>query len=294
MSEQELQAQNLFDVSGFVAVVTGGGSGIGLMATQTLAANGARVYIIGRRQEVLNRVAERYSSKGQIFPIQGDISDTASIRAIAADLEKREEKGINILVNNSGVSPELKAKEESTQIDFTDPHAVGQWMVRDGVEAWRESYAGNVAAHHFLTAALLPLLRKGGQAIPGHSSAIINISSAAGITKTHSQGQFAYSSSKAAFLHLTKEWAHTFVPLRIRANCIAPGLFPTEMTTGVSDENQKSRLEGAGFHFPAGRVGKETDIGSALLYLASRAGTYVNGQVVHVDGGLLLKSPSTE
>lgn len=68
MSEQELQAQNLFDVSGFVAVVTGGGSGIGLMATQTLAANGARVYIIGRRQEVLNRVAERYSSKGQIFP----------------------------------------------------------------------------------------------------------------------------------------------------------------------------------------------------------------------------------
>lgn len=66
--QQELESQNLFDVTGFVAVVTGGGSGIGLMATQALAANGARVYIIGRRQEVLERVAQKYSAKGQIFP----------------------------------------------------------------------------------------------------------------------------------------------------------------------------------------------------------------------------------
>lgn len=147
-------------------------------------------------------------------------------------------------------------------------------MVRDGVEAWREAYAGNVAAHHFFTAALLPLLRKGGQAIPGHSSAIINISSSAGITKTHSQGQFAYSSSKAAFLHLTKEWAHTFVPLRIRANCIAPGLFPTEMTTGTSDEHQKSHLEGAGFHFPAGLSAFSSF--SVCIYISMKGQVLIN------------------
>ncbi|KAJ9292768.1 hypothetical protein DTO271G3_8467 [Paecilomyces variotii] len=293
MSSDELVAQTLFDVKGFVAVVTGGGSGIGLMAAQALAANGARVYVVGRRNEPLQTVAKKYASNGQIIPLPGDIAHTDGVKAIAAELEKNEAKGINILINNAGVSPESRASSEADKVDFSDANAVGKWMVLDGTEAWRESYAGNVAAHHFLTAALLPLLNKGREAIPGHSSSIINITSTAGITKTHSRGQFAYSSSKAAFLHLTQEWAHTFVPLRIRVNSIAPGLFPSEMTTGGSDENQKSHITGAGQHFPAGRTGRETDIGSAVLYLASRAGTYVNGQVVHVDGGLLLKTPST-
>ncbi|XHG04214.1 hypothetical protein AWENTII_007492 [Aspergillus wentii] len=178
-------------------------------------------------------------------------------------------------------------------------------MTNDGPEAWRIAYAGNVAAHQFLTAALLPLLDKGAKAAPGHTSVVVNVASVAGLTKTHSQGQFAYSSSKAALLHLTREWAHAFMGLSIRVNCIAPGLFPSEMSTGWSDENQKSWLGDAGKKFPAGelfflqglvwvysfadgvagRVGRESDIGSVVLYLCSRAGTYVNGQVIHVDGG---------
>lgn len=150
------------------------------------------------------------------------------------------------------VSRPRKAKDEEASLNFSNAESVSKWMVRDGPEAWNTAYGGNVPSHHFMTAALLPLLKKARENIPGHSSSIVNISSAAAITKTHSQGQFAYSSSKAAFLHLTKEWAHTFVPLRIRANCIAPGLFPTEMTTGHSDENQKSHIQNAGQHLPAG------------------------------------------
>jgi NAD(P)-dependent dehydrogenase (short-subunit alcohol dehydrogenase family) len=159
-------------------------------------------------------------------------------------------------------------------------------MTRDGADAWRIAYAGNVWSHHFLTAALLPLLVKGAKAAPGHSSVVLNVASVAGVTKTHSQGQFAYSSSKAALIHLTREWAHTFMPLGVRVNCIAPGVFPNEISMGRFDEDRRSRQEEElGKKFPAGRVGRESDIGSVVLYLCSKAGTYVNGQIVNVDGG---------
>jgi NAD(P)-dependent dehydrogenase (short-subunit alcohol dehydrogenase family) len=126
-------------------------------------------------------------------------------------------------------------------------------MTRDGADAWRIAYAGNVWSHHFLTAALLPLLVKGAKAAPGHSSVVLNVASVAGVTKTHSQGQFAYSSSKAALIHLTREWAHTFMPLGVRVNCIAPGVFPNEISMGRFDEDRRSRQEEElGKKIPAG------------------------------------------
>lgn len=122
----------------------------------------------------------------------------------------------------------------------------------EGPETWQQTFAVNVTAHFFVTAALLKALNKGRENTPGHSSSVINISSIAGSTKTHSGGQFAYSSSKAAISQLTRMLAYTLVPLRIRVNGIAPGLFPSEMTTGSSDENQKSEIKGKGGSFPAG------------------------------------------
>ncbi|OJJ44969.1 hypothetical protein ASPZODRAFT_153293 [Penicilliopsis zonata CBS 506.65] len=288
MATQDLEAHKLFQVEGYVAVVTGGGTGIGLMAAQTLAANGARVYIIGRRKDVLEAAAMKYSSKGEIVPLPGDISHPDGIQAIADLLSELESSGINILINNAGAAPEHTAKHSTSSTDLTSSHAISKWMIADGVSAWHTSYVANVASHHFLTASLLPLLDKAKEAAPGHTSCVINIASVAGLTKTHSMGQFAYSSSKAALIHLTREWAHTFLPLQVRVNCLAPGLFPSEMSTETrADENQKSRFkEGVGSSLPAGRVGCESDIGSVILWLASRAGTYVNGQVVHVDGGV--------
>ncbi|RHZ58234.1 SDR family NAD(P)-dependent oxidoreductase [Aspergillus thermomutatus] len=292
INAHDLEAATLFEVKGYVAVVSGASNGIGLMAAQTLAANGARVYIIGTREEILDTVGEKYSFNGQIIPLPGDTSTTDGIRGIAAELNRAEEQGINILVNSAGVTSEPRAKATSSDVDFTDPDSVSRWMTRDGADAWRIAYAGNVWSHHFLTAALLPLLDKGSRAAPGHSSVVLNVASVAGLTKTHSQGQFAYSSSKAALIHLTREWAHTFVPLGIRVNCIAPGVFPNEISMGRFDEDRKSRLEEeVGKRFPAGRIGRESDIGSVVLYLCSRAGTYINGQIINLDGGLLLKSP---
>ncbi|KAH1316095.1 hypothetical protein KXV58_006080 [Aspergillus fumigatus] len=288
----DLEAATLFEVRGYVAVVTGAGNGVGLMVAQTLAANGARVYIIGTREEILDTIGEKYSFKGQITPLPGDTSTTDGIRGIAAELTKAESKGINILINSASVTSEPRAKSTSSDTDFTDPDAVSRWMTCDGADAWRIAYAGNVWSHHFLTAALLPLLVKGAKAAPGHSSVVLNVASVAGLTKTHSQGQFAYSSSKAALIHLTREWAHTFLPLGVRVNCIAPSVFPNEISVGRFDEDRRSRQEEELWRkIPAGRVGRETDIGSVVLYLCSKAGTYVNGQIVNVDGGLLLKSP---
>ncbi|GIK05686.1 hypothetical protein Aspvir_009799 [Aspergillus viridinutans] len=288
----DLEAATLFEVKGYVAVVTGASNGVGLMAAQTLAANGARVYIIGTREEILDTIGEKYSFNGQVTPLPGDTSTTDGIRGIAAELTKAESKGINILINSAGVTSEPRAKATSSDIDFTDPDAVSRWMTRDGADAWRIAYAGNVWSHHFLTAALLPLLVKGAKAAPGHSSVVLNVASVAGVTKTHSQGQFAYSSSKAALIHLTREWAHTFMPLGVRVNCIAPGVFPNEISVGRFDEDRRSmQQEEVGKKFPAGRVGRESDIGSVVLYLCSKAGTYINGQIVNLDGGLLLKSP---
>ncbi|GIJ92029.1 hypothetical protein Asppvi_011004 [Aspergillus pseudoviridinutans] len=288
INAHDLEAATLFEVKGYVAVVTGASNGVGLMAAQALAANGARVYIIGTREEILDTIGEKYSFNGQITPLPGDTSTTDGIRGIAAELTKAESKGINILINSAGVTSEPRAKATSFDIDFTDPDAVSRWMTRDGADAWRIAYAGNVWSHHFLTAALLPLLVKGAKAAPGHSSVVLNVASVAGVTKTHSQGQFAYSSSKAALIHLTREWAHTFIPLGVRVNCIAPGVFPNEISMGRFDENRKSRQEeDVGKKFPAGRVGRESDVGSVVLYLCSKAGTYINGQIVNLDGGAM-------
>ncbi|KEY75916.1 dehydrogenase/reductase short chain [Aspergillus fumigatus] len=275
----DLEAATLFEVRGYVAVVTGAGNGVGLMAAQTLAANGARVYIIGTREEILDTIGEKYSFKGQITPCVLSHSipsstaptDEDGIRGIAAELTKAESKGINILINSASVTSEPRAKSTSSDTDFTDPDAVSRWMTCDGADAWRIAYAGDVWSHHFLTAALLPLLVKGAKAAPGHSSVVLN---------------FAYSSSKAALIHLTREWAHTFLPLGVRVNCIAPSVFPNEISVGRFDEDRRSRQEEELWRkIPAGRVGRETDIGSVVLYLCSKAGTYVNGQIVNVDGG---------
>lgn len=185
--------------------------------------------------------------------LPGDISHVDAIPDIATELTTLEDKGINILINTTTVTPEPLAKASTHSIDFTNSDAVSTWMTRDGPEAWRTAYAGNVAAHHYLTASLLPLLDKGQRAIAsGHTSAVLNVASVSGVTKTHSQGQFAYSSSKAALIHLTREWAHSFLGLGVRVNCIAPGLFPSEMEEVVGG-GRKSRLDGAGERFPAGK-----------------------------------------
>jgi NAD(P)-dependent dehydrogenase (short-subunit alcohol dehydrogenase family) len=280
-----LKGQSLFDLSGKVALVTGGGSGIGLMAAQALAANGAKVYICGRTKEKLDTAASTHGehAAGEIIPIQADVSSKEGIRALVDEIKSRE-RCICILVNNAGISGETHTTLEANSAEDLKKNLFDSDS--STFDDWIETYRTNVAAMYFTTAALLPLLQNSTETHPGWSSTVINITSISGLVKT-SQHHFSYNASKAAAEHLSRMMGADFAAagLKIRVNSIAPGVFPTEMTTGGSDEKQKSQLEKSKFEgkTPARRPGKDEDMAQAILFLASNQ--FVNGNRVVVDGG---------
>ncbi|KAI0404320.1 hypothetical protein F4802DRAFT_250646 [Xylaria palmicola] len=286
---REFSAENLFNVKGFVAVVTGGGTGIGLMATQALAANGAKVYITGRRMEVLEKAAKEHqptSGGGQIIPVGPcDVTKKEDLARLAEDIGRRE-KYIHFLVCNAGVSG---AKAEPEQKDAEDLRS-RLWDNED-VSDWQNSYQTNVTAVYFTTVAFLPLLqaamRPKGPLEP-YSASVLTISSMSGIMR-HAQGHFSYNTAKGATVHLTKLMSAEFQKAGIRVNSIAPGYFPSEMTAKESDDRQKSHLPAEKVqekgHVPLERPGREVEMGMSVLYLAKNQ--YVNGEIIAVDGGVL-------
>lgn len=156
-----------------------------------------------------------------------------------------------------------------------------------------ETFETNVTAQFFMSMAFLPLLAKGQHETikDGYTSSIVNVSSISGAMKGASGGQFAYASSKAAFTHLTRMLATTFAQTKVRVNCIAPGVFPSEMTTGASDENQKSQIDPNSTN-PAGRKGQDTDMAATILFLAGKGGAFYNSQIMYPDGGNTLTQPA--
>ncbi|KAL7919181.1 NAD(P)-binding protein [Trichoderma austrokoningii] len=284
-STHNLKRQSLFDLSGKVALVTGGGSGIGLMAAQTLAANGAKVYICGRTKEKLDKAASTHgeSAPGEIIPIRADVNSKDGIKVLFEEIQSRE-KCLCILVNNAGVSGEKHTTAEANSAEELKKSLFDSDS--STFEDWLETYRTNVTAMYFTTAAFLPLLQKSTETHAGWSSTVINITSISGLIKT-SQHHFSYNASKGAAEHLTRMMAADFAAagLKIRVNSIAPGVFPSEMTAGESDERQKSQLDSERFEsmIPARRPGKDEDMAQAVLFLAGNQ--FVNGQRVVVDGG---------
>lgn len=254
------------------------------MAAQALAANNAKVYICGRTKDKLETAASSHgdNAPGEIIPIQADINSKQGINALVEELKARE-KCLCILVNNAGVSGE---KHTTAEAHSAEALKKALFDSDDSFDGWLDVYRTNVAAMHFTTAALLPLLQHSTKTNPGWSSTVINITSISGLIKT-SQHHFSYNASKGAAEHLTRMMAAEFAAagLKIRVNSIAPGVFPSEMTTGESDEDQKSRLERSKFEdmIPAGRPGRDEDMAQAVVFLA--ANQFVNGQRVVVDGG---------
>ncbi|CAJ2503627.1 Uu.00g110210.m01.CDS01 [Anthostomella pinea] len=273
----------LFDLKGRVALVTGGGSGIGLMATQALVSNGAKVYITGRTKEKLEKVAKQYSEgKESIIPIECDVSDKSQIANLVKEIESRE-KCLCILVNNAGISgntlqTEAESASEMKKNLFDNDKST--------FEDWTDVYRTNVAQIYFMTTAFLPLLQQSSERHPGWSGTVINISSISGLVKT-AQHHFQYNASKAAAIHLTRMLSSEIAgnKLKVRVNSIAPGVFPSEMTTDGSGEDQKSSIPKDQFEgkVPAGRPGKDEDMAQSILFFA--ANQYLNGQTVAVDGG---------
>lgn len=284
---------DLFRVDGLVAVITGGGSGLGLHAARALDQNGAKaVYIVGRREETLKEAAKT-GVNGTIKYIVGDVTDKASLKKVA-DQVKQEQGFINLLFANSGVSgpnhgraafPDDGSKPSVKQ--FADA------LLKNSAEDYTQvQHVNNTGV--FLTAlTFLELLDAGNKKrnVPQDSQILVT-SSIAGFSRQLAHS-FAYSSSKAAVTHLVKMLATIFSQLgyKIRANVIAPGLYPSEMTqAGVSKLDKFGGVQGhqafEDAHVmpkersPAERTGSEEDFAATVLFYASRAGAYLNGEAM--------------
>ncbi|KAH8810941.1 hypothetical protein F5884DRAFT_780814 [Xylogone sp. PMI_703] len=285
-SNNNFLLDEVFNVKGKVALITGGGSGIGLMATQALAVNGAKVYIVGRTEEKLENVVKTHGQNiaGEIVPITADITSKSEIARLVKEIESKE-KSLSILINNAGISgntvqTEAESAEEMKKNLFDNDDS--------NFEDWLSTYRTNVPQLFFMTAAFLPLLQKATDDQHGYSATVINISSISGVVQS-AQHHFGYNASKAAAIQLTKLLAAEVANngLKIRINSIAPGVFPSEMTAGESGPDQKSHIEKEKYEkVPAKRPGRDQDMAGAILFAA--ANQYLNGQTIHVDGGYIL------
>ncbi|EFZ02719.2 short chain dehydrogenase family protein [Metarhizium robertsii] len=284
-----LSALDLFNVDGLVAFITGAGTGIGLMFAKALIKNGAaKVYIAGRRLEVLEKAASSIGPNA--IPVQCDVTSKESLRE-AAKLVEKDSGYLNLLICNSGITgPSAPAvASETTLEEWADGN-----FARD-VNEYVDTFAVNTVAVWYTTMAFLKLLGRGNEKknVTQQSQVVIT-SSIAGFNKTSTAG-WAYGQSKTAAILASKQLATALPRWNIRANCIAPGIFPSEMTDSVI---QQYRGEAGGYGvvpttmIPMGRLGEEADMAGTILYLASKAGSYCNGVVVVLDGGRLNTFPS--
>jgi NAD(P)-dependent dehydrogenase (short-subunit alcohol dehydrogenase family) len=269
-------------------------AGIGLMLTRALAANGAhRIYIVGRREDVLRDAADSINPE-IVIPLPGDVTSQDSLLQIADKVEA-DTGYINLLIANAGMlGPRpLKAAPGASLPSLSDyrTHSLATLM-----EDFTQTYAVNTTGVYYTTLAFLNLLDVGNtkaNMVPDWRSQVIATSSIAGFSRLRG-APFAYNSSKAAVTHMMKMLATSLVPYKIRCNVFAPGIFPSELTTDILrslDPAGKGIVEQS--VVPAERLGKEEDIAGAILYMASKAGAYLNGSVVVVDGGRLSTLTST-
>lgn len=252
-----MDTAKLFSLEGRTALVTGGSRGIGRMIAEGFLSQGARVYISARKADACDRTARELSEIGTCVSLPADVSTMESI----ADLSSRyacHESHLDILVNNAGAAwlAEFDTFPES---------------------GWDKVMDLNVKTPFFLTQQLKPLLTA---ATGKHLAKVINVSSVDGIS-LHSAETYSYQASKAALIQLTRRMALRLISDNIVVNGIAPGAF-------VSDMNIEARDHGEDLvqRIPARRIGCPEDLAAAAIYLASRAGDYVVGSTIVVDGGV--------
>jgi len=256
----------LFSMNDKICVVTGGSRGLGFyMAHGFLEAGAARVYITARKAAACIEAAEELSQYGECIALPGDISSLGGIQELATTLGEREDR-IDVLVNNAGAGWGAALEE------FPE-------------KGWDKVMNLNVKAPFFLTQALLPLLRQGKSA--DRTASVINIGSIAGLVG-NSISNYSYGPSKAAVHQITRNLAKDLADSHIRVNAIAPGRFFTKMTEYVSQDEKLFKAECAAI--PLHRWGKAEDIAGVAIMLAGRAGAFITGQIIPVDGGTTLVS----
>ena len=256
-----LEITNLFSVKGKKVLITGGSRGIGLMMASTFVKNGAKVYISSRNAEVCQAVEAELSKIGTCIAIPADLSTKEGMTHLVSTI-KEKESSLDVLINNAGAN---------WSAPFKDYPEMGYDKIMNI----------NVKPIFFLTQSLLPLLE--AAASLETPARIINIGSIDGI-RVSTIDNSAYGMSKAAVHHITKILSVKMKGKGITVNAIAPGPFPSKMTKSMLDQVQPM-IEKAN---PMGRIGRAGDMGGVALMLASDAGSYLNGIVIPVDGGLHL------
>jgi NAD(P)-dependent dehydrogenase (short-subunit alcohol dehydrogenase family) len=249
---------DLFSIAGKTALVTGGSRGIGLMIARGYVEAGVRVYISSRKADALDEVAAELSKVGECHAIAADLSSEAECRRLAEAIATREST-LDILVNNAGATWGAPLE----QFDET---------------AWERALALNVKGVFHLTKFLLPLLTEAGTA--DDPARVINIGSIDGI-RVPLMENYSYSASKAAVHMLTRHLAKRLAP-EITVNAIAPGPFESKMMAATLEAFGEQIAAGT----PLKRIGRPDDMAGAAIYLASRAGAYLTGAVIPVDGGI--------
>lgn len=301
------QISDIFNVNGLVAVITGGGSGLGLYAARALDANGAKaVYIVGRREQTLKDAAKT-GVNGNIIPLVGDVSDKESLKKVAEQVRK-EQGFVNFLFANAGVGgPKHAASLKKDDGSKPTVQEVQEKLFEPSMEDFTKALHVNNTTVFYTVIAFLDLLEAGNKKrnVPQDSQVLVT-GSVAGFSR-HLASSFSYSSSKAAVTNLVKMLSTFFAQsgFHIRANLIAPGLYPSPMTEGQTGSMEKfagikghdGAYEGA-FKMepgesPSERTGSEEDFAGVILFLASRAGAYLNGETLISDGGRLSQLPST-
>ena len=255
---------SLFGLSGKTALVTGGATGIGRMIATGLVQAGARGMIASRKAEACIKVAEEINALGGAGSVEGfggDVGTEEGVKALVAEVESRTDR-LNILVNNAGVSWGAPYDEF--------PHS-----------AWARVMGVNVAGLFTLTRDLTPLLAKA--ASDADPARIINLGSVMG-TQPTADGAYSYSASKAAVHHLTRILAEELAARRMTVNAFAPGPFQSRMTAFATALDEQVEKVGEGV--PIGRIGAPDDVAGAAIYLCSRAGSYITGAILPIDGGV--------
>ena len=257
-----MSADPLFDLSGKVALVTGGSSGIGTMIARALVRRGVRTYISGRDQVGIEQIAGRIAAEeqGECRGLAADLASDAGPARLARALSERE-PALHLLVNNAGAN------------------ATGSLADMSGAD-WDLVLDVNLRAPFFLTRELLPLLR--AAASGADPARVINLGSIGGL---HVPGweAHAYGASKAGLHHLTRSLAKALGRDRITVNAVAPGPFPSRLTDTTSAAVQAS----VATYVPLDRPGEAQDVEGAVVFLSSRAGAYVNGATIPLDGGYI-------
>ncbi|GAB5463566.1 3-oxoacyl-[acyl-carrier-protein] reductase [Hoeflea alexandrii] len=244
----------MFDLTGRKALVTGASGGIGKAIARQLHSRGATIGLHGTRVERLEALAADLGDRVHMFP--ADLSDRDAVSALGKSAEERLE-GVDILVNNAGITKD-------------------GLFVRMSDDAWDQVLEVNLTAVFRLTRELAhPMMKR-------RNGRIINITSVVGVSGN--PGQANYCAAKAGMIGFSKSLAQEIAPRNVTVNCVAPGFIESAMTEKLNDK-QKDAIMGA---IPMRRMGTGTEIASAVTWLASDEASYVTGQTIHVNGGMLM------